>query len=512
MEFSIPLWFISFLPIAMLLFLISYIELSSKLSAAISMGLAAVLALTTFGMKWGQLIISAGKGAMLGLYVILIIVGAVVLFNIVNIAGGFDSMKGYINGLGGDRNLKLLGLSWAFSAFIQGITGFGVPVAIVGSMLVGIGYQPIIALITVLIGHSWAISFGSMGSSFYALKLVTGLETIALGTTMASLFFLPILTTGMFAVHVYGGIDAVKKQLKHILPVGLAMGSTLLLAAYLGFPHIATLLAGLVGSTIFLSILLYRTQRQTPLEEGLMPLKSALFPYIVLILSVLATQIPAVSGILPDWEIAFSFPGFTTQLGFEVGPESNYSPIGVFEHPFFFLVLSAGLGAAFYLSRGDLSGRDLRSVLGESYSSARSSIVTVGLLMILASIMNDSGMVYTFARGMARFSKDFFPIISPIIGILGAFLTGSNTSSNVLFGAFQVDSAALLGYSPYLIAAAQSVGGSLGSAIAPAKIVMGTAVVGLEGTEGNIVKRCLGYTLISGLLVGLVILLLLHVF
>ena len=121
----------------------------------------------------------------------------------------------------------------------------------------------------------------------------------------------------------------------------------------------------------------------------------------------------------------------------------------------------------------------------------------------MALIMNDSGMIYNFAQGVSKISGAFFPIISPLIGILGAFLTGSNTSSNVLFGAFQMNTANLLGFSPEVIASTQSIGGSLGSAIAPAKILLGTSVVGIVGKEGEIIKRCLKYTLISGTLVGL---------
>ena len=511
MEFTLLLWTISILPIALLLFFISYLKLPSYLSAGLSLGLAAFLALTVFEMQPAQMAISAGKGTMLSLYVILIIVGAVILFNIVNRAGGFDSMEIYINKLGGDSTLKLLGLSWAFSSFIQGITGFGVPVAIVGAMLAGIGYKPIIALTTVLIGHSWAISFGSMGSSFYALQLVTGLEPVRLGTVMALLFFMPIFTTGLFTVHVYGGFEAIKKQLKHILPLSLAMGAMMLFAAWMGFPHIGSLLAGLTGSALFLALLVLRTGERVKLPQRVMSLKAALFPYMLLILSVLIAQLPPLAALLPEWELAFSFPGFTTGLGFEVNPEPEFSPIGFFTHPFIFLIISSAAGLVFYRLKDHLQPKALQAVLAESYSRASSSVLTVFLLMILASLMNDSGMVYTFARGMADFTGAFFPIISPIIGILGAFLTGSNTSSNVLFGAFQIDAASLLDYSRYMIASSQSIGGSLGSAIAPAKILMGTAIVGLEGVEGEIVKKCLGYTLISGFLVGAVVLLLVQI-
>ena len=515
MEFNVIYWFTALLPIALLLFLISYLEVSSRLAAGLSLILACFLALTVFQVAPYQLTISTGKGAVLSLYVILIIIGAVLLYNIVETAGGFASMKTYINGLGGDKTLKLLGLSWAFSGFIQGITGFGVPVAIVGAMLTGIGYKPIIALITVLIGHSWAISFGSMGSSFYALQLVTGLEALQLGTTMALLFFLPIFTTGIFTVHVYGGWQAVKNQFKYILSGGLAMGLTLWVAAFLGFPHIGSLLAGMTGSALFLLLLLYHTGPEKAVDcdaSQVMPLKYALFPYLVLILSVLIAQVPPLAVFLPDWELAFSFPGYTTGLGFAVGAETNFSPIGFFTHPFFFLVLSAGVGLLLYRKTEFIDGEEIGMIFADSYRRASSSVLTVFLLMILASVMNDSGMVTIFARGMGRLGRGIFPVLSPLIGILGAFLTGSNTSSNVLFGAFQVNTADLLDLSPHMIAAAQSIGGSLGSAVAPAKIIMGTAIVGLEGAEGNIVKKCLGYTLLSGILVGMAVLVLSQIF
>ncbi len=509
MEFNLLYWFVALLPIAFLLFLISYLEISSRLAAGLSLILASLLALNFFQITPYQLSISTGKGAVLSLYVILIIVGAVLLYNIVDTAGGFESMKVYINSLGGDKTLKLLALSWAFSSFIQGITGFGVPVAIVGALLAGIGYKPMIALITVLIGHSWAISFGSMGSSFYALQLVTGLEALRLGTTMALLFLIPILTTGIFTAYVYNGLKAVKNQLKYIFPVGLVMGFMLWAAAFLGFPHIGSLLAGMSGSALFLVILLYRTEHDSKDAQnisGVMPLKHALFPYFLLIISVLIAQIPPVAEFLPEWELAFSFPGYTTGLGFEVSSEPNFSPIGFFTHPFFFLILASTAGIILYSSKKFLRPGEIKEIIKDSLNRASSSVMTVFLLMILASLMNDSGMVSMFARGMARLGGDIFPILSPVIGILGAFLTGSNTSSNVLFGAFQVDSAGLLNLSPYMIASTQSIGGSLGSAVAPAKIIMGTAIVGMEGAEGDILKRCLGFTLISGILVGLAVL------
>ncbi|MGM0602160.1 MAG: L-lactate permease [Bacillota bacterium] len=506
MEFNFFMWLIAALPIIVLLFLMSYVKLNSRKSALISLILTVIFSVFIFKLSFSQLLIAAGKGTSLSLYVILIIVGAVFLFNIVDISGGFETIKKFMESLGGNRSLQFLGLSWAFSGFIQGVTGFGVPIAIVGALLIGVGFNPLTAITAVLVGHSWAISFGSMGSSFFALQLVTGLEAVKLGVILASFFFIPVFTTGLAVAHIYGGIKEVKKNFKYILPMSLLMSSAQLGAAAGDFAHVGSLMAGLVGSTYFLFILFKNSEMSfedfTSFKDGGMSLTTALFPYSVLIGSVLIFQLPFIKNILPDISFAFSFPAFTTGLGYEVAEEINYSGIHLFSHPIFFLLLASISGGLMYASKNQFKKEYVSTVFSRSFQKARSSVLTVFLLMVLALVMNDSGMIFTFARGMAKVSGAAFPVFSPLIGILGAFLTGSNTSSNVLFGAFQINTANLLGFSPNIIASTQSVGGSLGSAIAPAKILLGTSVVGIHGKEGEIIKRCLGYTLISGTIVG----------
>jgi len=510
MEYSLPLWVASSLPIIALLFMISYLKVESRKSAFISFILAAGIALILFRISFAQLIISIQKGAVLSLYVVLIIVGAIFLYNIVEISGGFKAVKKFIENLQGDKDLMFLGLSWAFSGFIQGITGFGVPIAIVGSLLAGIGYKPIPAMMAVLVGHSWAISFGSMGSSFFALTLVTQLNPLTLGKILAAFFFIPVFSTGIFVAYIYDGFEAVKRNIKYILPAAFIMSSVQLAAAALEFPHIGALLAGIFGTALFVFLIYKKTDidLKKANSKNVMPVSISLLPYGLLVISVLIFQLPFVRGVLPEIQLDFSFPGFTTELGYEVQAEESYSPIALFTHPFFFLVISSLIGSIVYFKNQYLNFKKVNEVFSKSYKKASSSVLTVFLLMIMALIMDNSGMIFMFADGMARVSGATFPVISPLIGILGAFLTGSNTSSNVLFGSFQISTANMLGYSPYVIASVQSVGGSLGSAIAPAKILLGTSVVGLMGEEGKLIKRCLGYTLISGVLVGIAALLL----
>lgn len=508
MEFNIMMWITAFLPIIILLFLMSYIKMNSRQAALISLGATILLSTFIYKFQFDYLWIAVQKGAALSLYVILIIVGAVFLFNIVDIAGGFNSIKAFMKNIDGDRAIQFILLSWAFSGFIQGVTGFGVPIAIVGALLIGTGYKPLKSITAVLVGHSWAISFGSMGSSFFALQLVTDLEPIKLGITLALFFFIPVIATGIAVTHIYGGLQSIKDNILYILPVGLLIGSAQLAAAAGGFAHIGALMGGIVGTVSLLFILFKKTDLTFKdiknIKTDDMPIGKALLPYAVLIGSVLLFQIPLIKNFLPQLQLDFSFPGFTTNLGYQVSPEQSYSPIKLFSHPIFFLGLSSLIGLYIYIKNKYLSYQKLKKIITNTYNKAKSSITTVLILMIMALIMNNSGMIFIFAKGMANFSGKLFPVFSPFIGILGAFLTGSNTSSNVLFGAFQLNTAGLLDLSPVMISSTQSLGGSLGSAIAPAKILLGTSVVGILNKEGEIIKRCIGYTLSIGLIVGLV--------
>lgn len=508
MEFNIMMWVTAFLPIIILLFLMSYIKMNSRNAALISLGFTILLSIFIYQFQFKYLWIAVQKGAALSLYVILIILGAVFLYNIVDIAGGFNSIKAFMKNIDGNRAIQFILLSWGFSGFIQGVTGFGVPIAIVGALLIGTGYKPLKSITAVLVGHSWAISFGSMGSSFFALQLVTNLEPIKLGITLALFFFIPVIATGIAVAHIYGGVQTVKDNLLYILPVSLLIGSAQLAAAAGGFAHVGALMGGIVGTSSLLLVLFKKTdltlENIKDIKTDYMPITKALLPYTVLIGSVLIFQIPFIKGLLPKLQLDFSFPGFTTNLGYEVSSEQSYSPIKLFSHPIFFLGLSSITGLYIYIKNKYLTYQKFKKIFSNTYNKAKSSVTTVLILMIMALIMNNSGMIYIFAKGMANFSGKLFPLFSPFIGILGAFLTGSNTSSNVLFGAFQLNTAGLLDLSPVMISSTQSLGGSLGSAIAPAKILLGTSVVGIWNKEGEIIKRCIGYTLSIGLIVGLV--------
>lgn len=506
MKLNLFMWIMSVLPIFALLFLISYLKLDSSIVSFFSLLITIIISMLVYKLNIVQIIIAGSKGLVLSLYVSLIIIGAIFLYNIVEISGGFETINAFMKNIKGNRALQFIGLSWAFSGFIQGVTGFGVPAAIVAGILIGMGFDSIKSITAGLVGHSWAISFGSMGSAFFAIQLVTGLDPIKLGISMSILFFIPILTTGIFTAHIYDGISAIKNNFKYILFMTFLIGTGQLIFAMTNNAHLGSLFGGLLG-TLFFLVIIFKNNHLSVLEhlkfkKNNMNIIVAILPYLILIFSVLFLQFPIIRNTIPEIKLDFSFPGFTTELGYHVIEEESFSPIKLFEHPFFFLFLSSISTIIIYSKKSLLNIKDLNKIFKKTYQKSKTPIITVFLLMIMALIMNNSGMILNFARGISRVTSNIFPIISPLIGILGAFLTGSNTSSNVLFGSFQIETAKILGLSPILMASTQSIGGSLGSAIAPAKILLGTSVIGILGKEGVIIKNCLGYTLISGALVG----------
>ncbi len=513
MEINITIILSALIPLIILFLLMAGLKMNYRLAALLALLPAAALALSVYGLTPAQLFNALARGAAMSLFIILIVSGAIFLYNVVEVSGGFSRLKTFFLAEGQQPGFwLLLFLSWVVSSFIQGVSGFGVPVAVVGSLLVGLGYNPLLALAAVLIGHSWSISFGSMGSSFYALNLVTGLPAAALGLTAVGLFLPAIWSTGLGVAWLYGGWTRVKSSACRIFLLGMIMSGVQALLAGLYLPHLATFAAGFIGSICclwFWRVDIFpepENQIQQKKGEGLKykDIVQSLLPYFILLVIVPAAQLPPLQKLLAGAEYGFSFSGFVTARGYEVAAAENYAAINLAGHPFMLLLLSAFLGGFFLQQADRLNLRDWKKIFADSWQQLQRSALSLLLLMLLAGVMNYSGMIYAFARGLAGFTGRAFPFFSPFVGVLGAFLTGSNTSSNVLFGGLQNEIAGILEVSPLLLAAAQTVGGSLGSAVAPAKIVLGTATAGEEGSEGLLLRRCLGYTLLSAGLVGVI--------
>lgn len=503
-------WILAFLPILVLLATILLFQWGAPKSGAISWFTAILIAIIAFGADRHLLALANSKGMSLCLYVLLIIWGAVFLYNIVEKIGAIKVIGDTMTKVTEDRLLQCLLMSWCFASFMQGIAGFGVPVAVVAPIMVVMGFPPAVAAATCLVGHSWSISFGSMGSSYYTIQLVTKIPGEIIGPWMAILFAVPILATGLAVAHIYGGFPALKKSVPAVVATSVIMSFMSWLINIMGAAQLATLIPAIIGCgtlAVMSRTKYYRsntTVKDAPKSEGgPMGFHLAFSPYYILILLSILTQVKAISNIFATYTWGLDYPAVQTSLGYAVKAEKLYSRINIFSHPAPLLVMAALLGYVIFKLYGKWQPGAAISAVKITFSQCVPTSIGIASMVMMALIMNDTGMTNVLAQGMAKATGILFPIVSPFIGVLGAFLTGSNTNSNVMFGALQIETAKVLGISTVIMAAVQSVGGSVGCSIAPSKVLIGTATVGLNGRESEVMNRTIPYCLLISLLVGI---------
>jgi lactate permease len=505
-------WLVSAAPVMVLLGCILLFHWESFKVGAVSWFVGILAAYAFFGADARLLALANAKGIALSLYVLLIIWSAIFLYNVAESAGAVKSISAAMRKISDDRIVQCLLLSWCFSSLLQGIAGFGVPVAIVAPIMAEMGFDPIVAVAACLVGHSWSISFGSMGSSYNAIQLVTGLPGETIGPAMSLLFSAAVFSTGFSVLHIYGGSAGLKKGAPKVLAVGAIMSFMLWLMNKIGMAQIATLAAGMSGCSLLFALSLRKKNKLDEIlvkQENGMGFHAAASPYYLVIALTLLSQAPAVKKALSPYCWGLDFPSVSTILGHTVDAASKYAKIQFFAHPMLILVAAALFGVAFYPvnDKCPCGSAELLRVAAKK-TAAKCVPMSVGIttIVMMALVMTDSGMTNFLALGIAETFGTAYPLVSPFVGALGTFITGSNTNSNVMFGMMQYETAAALGKSVVLMAASQSVGGSVSVSISPSTIMTGATNVGIgKGGENKILSVTIRYWLINILLVGLIV-------
>jgi lactate permease len=505
------LWLLSALPLVTLLGGLVGLNWSARRSAIGGFLVAVGLGVLFFGMGPLGLGVAIVKGLLLALVVLLVVWFALLLFSIVDRLGAIESIGAAMVNATDVPTVRALMISWGFSGFLQGIAGFGAPVASVVPLLRVAGFEAVPSIAAAMVGHSWAITFGSVGSSFLAIQLVTRLPGDVLAPWIAGLFALPILLTGLSVLHILQGSEGVRRGLAVIIPVASGMAVTMWVVASLGAGPIASTVPALVGCGM-----LWLFGRRHPATGELKPVKLsfhlAFLPYYLLSALTIATQVGPLADLTRGVSLGFDFPATRTSLGYQVLAETGYPKLRILSHPASIITFGVIGTMLVYRAKGLWPTRTLRAGLVLTYRRSIVSSTAVAFMVTMALVMTDSGMTRSLADGVRTLAGPAFPLLSPFLGVLGAFMTGSNTNSNVMMGALQVETAAALGLAPALIAAAQTVGGSLGSGVSPDKAVIGAAVAGITGQEGRISRRAVPYNLLTVAVVGLEVLLLATVF
>lgn len=523
------MWIMACLPILVLLLLMIKFQWGATEAAPVGLVITIVTGILFYKADIRLLASESAKGIWSALIILLIVWTAILLYQVADEAKAFLVIRNGMRKLLPNELLVVLALGWILESFLQGITGFGVPVAVGAPLLIGIGVTPVYAVIIPLLGQAWGNTFGTLAAAWDALVMSTGLEPgssdYLAAAFWAGLFILLWnVVTGLVICWFYGKGRAVKKGLLAVLILAVIQGGGELLLT-----QVNTTISCFVPSCIALVVLfligrmkMYREEwslsdspimnRHSSADETAdeapadMSLLQAFVPYILLTaLTMIVLVVTPVNKFLGQLSLGFSFPETSTGYGFVNKAEACFSPLAPFTHASMFLFLASIAGILYFKRHGWIKEGGTKRVFARSVAMTMPSGIAVIGLVIMSKIMGGTGQTMVLADGIARILGKAYVILAPVVGMIGSFMTGSNMSSNILFGDFQVTTANLLHLDKAAFLGAQTAGGAIGSAISPSKIILGTTTAGILGSEGQVLKKIIPITLTTTLVIGIIV-------
>jgi lactate permease len=500
-------------PIALILILMVGLRWGAVQAGVIGYLSALAIAGLFFGAGPLLFAYSHARAFLLSLDVLLVIWAAFLLYRIADEAGAIQTIAEALPHLSADRDLQAMITGWIFASFLQSVGGFGVPVAVTAPILISLGFSPLASVLIPSIGHGWMVTFGSLALAFQTMVAASGLPGRLLAPPSALFLGMVAPLVGMMVAHAAGGWMAVRKLWLHALIIGGVMGFLQYQLAIRGLWPIAAFGASLAG--FLLAIPLARRFRQAETSSrqtrrlAWRPLITALSGYALLVVVVLCVQmIPGLFSALGQVVLHIQFPALKTMGGLlalppHITPAGSGLEIVIFRQTGVVLFYAAAAAYLVYKLAGQYDRGAERRILSSTLHSVLFPSLSILLMVCMAVIMQYSGMTETLANGLAAVTGSHFPVAAPWIGALGAFITGSNTNSNVVFTVLQMRTAQLLGISIPAILAAQTAGAGLASVLAPAKVVVGTSTTGMAGHEGEVMRRMIAYTILLLLFISL---------
>ncbi|MEW5829974.1 MAG: L-lactate permease [Chloroflexota bacterium] len=464
---------------------------------------ALFVAVVFFGAGADALAYAHVKGLILTFDVLFIVWAAFLLYRVADEAGAIKVIGQALPNLTADRGMQAILIGWVFASFLQGAGGFGVPVAVTAPLLVGLGFSPLTAVVVPSIGHGWAVTFGSLGSSFQALMSSTGLDQSVLAPGAALFLGISALVTGPMVAHSADGWSGVRRLTVKALILGVVMGAVQYAVAVAGLWNIAAFGGGLAGLLVSVPLARWgQTGNGSGTSTDGKKLFVALSAYFILVaLTVVILLVPAVTNFMGQAAVRVQFPETVTSLGY-VSPAGANRPVRIFTHAGAILLYTSIIAFFVYCRAGLCKVGAAKAILNDTVKKMMASSLSILEMVAMATVMQQAGMTEALAQGLAGAVGAAFPVIAPWIGGIGAFMTGSNTNSNVVFGALQMRTAELLSLSAPFILAGQTAGAALASVAAPTKVVVGASTAGMAGREGEVLRALLGYTVLLVLLIS----------
>ncbi|QUY18254.1 L-lactate permease [Treponema vincentii] len=510
---------LAMLPIFWLIISLSKLKMSSCKACGIALLITAILAALYWKLPPLHISSSMLEGATYALWPIcLIIVAALFTYNLTIHTGAMEKIKGMLIGISDDKRILMLIIGWGFGNFMEGMAGFGTAVAIPASILAGIGLNPINAVTACLVANTTPTAFGSAGVPTATLASITGLDLQQLAANAALIQVVhAFLSPFLIVVICGGGIKALKGVWHVTLVASVSFVVPYLLFAQLLGPELPTIVGSICSMLCVIlsakfgkkngngdcdaakieseySVQTAASATTTPaahigFAEGMRAWAPFMLIFILLILT--SKLCPPVHNAIKNFKHSFMiYKG-------EGGKPLTFSWINTPGVMIFIAAICGGL-----IQKASLS--EMACVLGFTLKKYWRTFVTICSVLATAKVMIYSGMISDIAHSAVVATGPVYPFVAPLIGVLGAFVTGSGTSTNVLFGNLQLETALSLNLDPYWITAANVMGAGIGKMVCPQNIAIGAGAIGITGSDSKILAAVFKYFITYALLAGVI--------
>jgi lactate permease len=497
---------VAIIPILFIFWALIIRKMKGYLACVLATVVAIAVAVLAYHMPVKLALLSTFHGALYGLFPICwIVITVIYLFNITVQSGQFEVIKHSMASITADRRLQALLIAFSFGAFLEGTAGFGAPVAITASLLVGLGFNAFYAAGICLIANTAPVAFGAIGIPITVASQVSGISEMALsqmvGRTLPVLsFFLPF-----YLVILISGF----KRSMEVLPAILITGGSFAFlqwfcSNYMG-PSLPDIVSG-IGSIACLTVFLrfwkpkhiwHFSHEEAPkptqkAEYSMAQIVRAWSPFLILTVMIIAWGLKPIKQLLDaTGSLQFAIPGLDQVIRDSQGT--------LLPHVFKFNYLSAAgtailISALISIPLTGLKFSEGLKLFPATLKQLKFPIITIGAILGFAYLVNDAGIIITIAQALAG-TGFLYPFFAPVLGWLGVFITGSDTSSNALFAKLQYATAHSIGVSPVVTVAANSSGGVVGKMVSPQSIAVGTASVGLIGQEAKLFRYTVKHSL-----------------
>ncbi len=501
---------VSVVPLAVVLVLLGALRVRAQWAALAGLAAALLVAIVGYGMPVGMTFSAAAHGAVFGLFPILwIVVNALWVFNMTVATGHFDVLRRSFGTLSIDTRTQAILVAFCFGGLLEALAGFGAPVAITSVMLVALGFAPIKAAVVALVANTAPVAFGAMGVPVITLAQVTGLPLDVVSSTVGRQTPLLALFVPLVLVFIVDGRRGVREAWLPAVVCGVVFAVGQFLTSNYFSVELTDIVASLAGAlSVFALARLQPTATwaarqpatsgrggpgaaaESEIQDTPGEIRKAYAPYVIIVAVFALAQVPGIKQVLDGVRIKFGWPGLDvlTPAG---QPHSTMtfnlaalSTAGT-------LMVVAGVIVAVVLGVG--AGRTARTWL-TTVGELKWAILTVASVLALAYVMNASGQTTSIGLFVAG-AGAALAFLSPVLGWFAVAVTGSDTSANALFGSLQVTAAQGAGLPPELLASANSSGGVLGKMLSPQNLTIAAAAVKLDGQEGVLLRKVIGWSL-----------------